>query len=106
MSTGFPGLPVGGGDARQIAAVVNRLGQGKLNCTGSITLAASAASTTVADPRASGTSVVLLMPRTANAAAEIGNGTLYVSGRTKGSFTIAHANNAQADRTFDYAVIG
>src|SRR5207253_1321376 len=102
----FPGLPVGGGDARQVAAVVNRLGQGKLNCTGAVTLTANAASTTVTDPRATGSSVILLVARSANAAAEIGNGALYVSAGAKGSFTIAHANNAQTDRAFDYIVIG
>lgn len=106
MSAGFPGLPVGGGDARQVAAIVNRLAQGKLNCTGTVTLTPAAASTTIADPRATATSVILLMPTTANAAAEIGNGTAYVSTRSKGSFTLAHANNAQIDRTFAYAIIG
>jgi len=46
------------------------------------------------------------MPMTANAAAEFGNGTLYVAARVKGAFTLAHANNAQADRTFGYVLIG
>ena len=106
MNAGFPGLPVGGGDARQIAAVVNRLAQGKLNCTGTVTLTPVAASTTIADPRATASSIILLMPMTANAATEIGNGTLYISARAKGGFTLVHANNAQIDRTFGYAVIG
>lgn len=106
MSAGFPGLPVTGGDARQVAAVVNRLAQGKLNCSGSVTLAAGAASTAVSDPRATAASIVLLMPTTANAAAEMGNGTLYVAARAKGAFTLAHVNNAQADRAFGYTLIG
>jgi hypothetical protein len=106
MSAGFPGLPVGGGDARQVAAIVNRLAQGKLNCTGTTTLTPGTASTAVTDPRATATSIILLMPTTANAAAEIGNGTCFVSARAKGSFTLTHANNAQPDRTFGYAIIG
>lgn len=106
MSAGFPGLPVAGGDARQVAAVLNRVAQGKLNCTGSVTLAAGAASTTVNDPRATAASVILPMPVTANAATEIGNGTLFVSARSKGSFVLTHANNAQVDRTFGYVLIG
>ena len=106
MSAGFPGLPVTGGDARQVAAVVNRLAQGKLNCTGAVTLAAGAAATSVSDPGTTAASIVLLMPTTANAAAELGNGTLYVSARAKGGFTLAHANNAQADRAFGYVLIG
>jgi hypothetical protein len=106
MSAGFPGLPVAGGDPRQVAAVVNRLAQGKLNCRGSVTLAADAASTVVRDPRATAASVILLMPVTASAAAEIGSGTIYVSARDKGAFTLVHADNAQIDRAFDYAILG
>jgi hypothetical protein len=106
MSAGFPALPVAGGDPRQVAAVVNRLAQGKLNCTGSVTLTPDAASTVVIDPRATATSVILLMPVSANAAAEIGNGTIYVSARDKGAFTLVHADNAQTDRAFDYVILG
>jgi hypothetical protein len=106
MTAGFPGLPVAGADARQVAAVVNRVAQGKLNCTGSVVLAAGTATTSVSDARVTAASVILLMPTTANAAVELGNGTLFVSARDKGSFTLTHANNAQADRQFDFAVIG
>jgi hypothetical protein len=106
MTTGFPGLPVAGADARQVAVVVNRVAQGKLNCTGSVILAAGTTSTAVSDARVTAASVVLLMPATANAAIEIGNGTLFVSARDKGSFTLTHADNAQTDRRFDFAVIG
>ena len=106
MTTGFPGLPVAGADARQIAAVVNRVVQGKLNCVGSVILAANAASTSLSDARVTAASVILLMPTSANAAVELGNGTLFVSARDKGSFTLTHANNAQTDRAFAFVVIG
>lgn len=79
---------------------------GKLNVRKEITLTASAGSTTITDPRASAFSFIGLMPMTANAAAEIGNGTLYVSQRNNGSYVITHANNAQTDRTFVAMVIG
>jgi len=48
------------------------------------------------------------MPTTANASAELGSGTWIVPEATilNGSFVITHANNAQADRTFRYAIIG
>ncbi|MGH6933296.1 MAG: hypothetical protein ACREEE_12790 [Dongiaceae bacterium] len=103
---GFMGLPVTGADGRAVAAVVNRLNQGKLNCTGSMILAANQATTTLSDPRLTGASVVLFMPKTANAAAEIGAGTLFVTGQSKGAATLNHANNAQTDRQFDYIIIG
>lgn len=67
-----------------------------------VTLTANAASTTLSDARLRADSPVLLQPTTANAAAELGNGTLYVSetGRVNGAVVITHANNALADRTF------
>jgi hypothetical protein len=106
MSEGFPGLPASGGAPRQVAAVVNRLNQGKLSCTGTLTLTAGQTTTVVSDARAGAGSIVLLMPLTASAAAEIGGGTTFVSARTKGAFTLTHAMGAAADRTFGYAVIG
>jgi len=93
-------------DPREVANVVNNILGGKLNCTGSVTLTASAASTAVTDQRAGYESVILFMPTTANAAAEQAAGGMYVSTRGKQTFTITHANNAQTDRTFDYIIIG
>jgi hypothetical protein len=104
--SGFPGLPAAGAEPRQVAAVVNRLNQGKLSCTGAVTLTPSQATTAVADARAGAASVILLMPLSASAAAELGAGTLFVSARAKGSFTLTHANSAVADRTFGYAIVG
>jgi hypothetical protein len=103
--TGFPGLP-SNADSRQIVAVVNRVNLGKLNCTGTVTLLAGQSITTVTDHRAAAESFVVFMPLSANAAVEQAAGGMYVSGRGTGSFAIAHANNAQVDRTFGYAVIG
>jgi hypothetical protein len=79
---------------------------GKINATGTVTLTASAATTSVSEERAGTGSVILFMPTTANAAAEQAAGGMYVSSRTKQAFTITHANNAQTDRSFGYIVIG
>jgi hypothetical protein len=79
---------------------------GKNNAKGQITLTASAASTDVTDFRVGEDSVINLTPITANAATEIGGGTMYVSSRGSQTFTITHANNAQTDRTFIYTVTG
>jgi hypothetical protein len=106
MSGGFPGLPPSGAAPRQVASVVNRLNQGKLNCTGSVTLTPGAAATEVTDARAGAGSVVLLMPLTASAAAEVAAGGLYVSTRAKGAFTVTHANNGSINRTFGYVILG
>jgi hypothetical protein len=60
----------------------------------------------VADKRLSATSFFGLMPTTANAAAEIGNGTIYVSAQGKQTLTLTHANNGQTDRTYRYVILG
>ena len=102
----FVKLPASGGSPRETANVVNLLVDGKINAAGEVTLAASTASTTVTDYRVGSESVVVFTPTAANAAAEQGAGTMYLSARSKQSFTITHANNAQTDRTFIYLVIG
>ena len=91
---------------RQIAMWMREAHTGKLANTGSVTLAANVASTTVSDYRAGVSSFIGFMPQTANAAAEIGAGTMYVATQGKQTFTITHANNAQADRTFRYCLLG
>lgn len=91
---------------RKVGAVLLQHNQGALNNTATVTLTANAGSTVVTDKRAGGFSFIGFMPTTANAAAELGNGTLYVSSQAKQTFTITHANNAQADRTFTYCILG
>lgn len=93
---------------KDTADIINRMQVGRSNCTTSVTLTANVASTTVTDERIAYNSVILLMPKTANASAEIGNGTIYISdtGRVNGSVVITHANNAQSDRSFGLVIIG
>lgn len=86
--------------------VVRNLVNGKVNSLGTVTLDASSATTTLSDPRIGPDSWIGFMPTTANAAAELGAGTLYVSSRGDGTATLAHANNAQSDRTYRYVVLG
>lgn len=89
---------------RQIArAAINAL-KGKLNCTGSVTLTASSTTTTLSDANIGAASVILFMPRTANAAGALSG--LYVSARTRGSATLTHASSANVDQTFAYICIG
>ena len=86
----------------KLAVAINGILNGNVNSTGTVTLTANTTTTTVSDLRASGSSVVLFMPQTANAAAE----SPYVATQTAGSFTITHANAATTDRTFRYLVMG
>lgn len=80
--------------------------QGKLNNTGSVTLSAGVASTSVSDARVGINSFIGFTPTTANAASETGAGTMFLSTRGDGFFVITHANNATADRTFAYCILG
>lgn len=93
-------------DPRRVATAINELAKGRSNAVGTVTLAPSAASTTVVAKTCAAGSVVLLSPLTAHAAAEIGNGTIFVSAVGNGAFTLAHANNAQNDRVFGYVCLG
>ena len=89
-----------------IVNAVRQLMQGRSNAAGSVTLSPSASSTTVAAPNCAALSQVFLFPRTAHAAAELAAGACYVSAVAAGTFTVAHANNTQTDRTFAYVCLG
>ncbi len=90
----------------RLREVVNNLLRGKLNATRDVTLTANAATTIVNDPRIGGTSSLQLMALSANAAAEIGNGTIWWNTPGDQSVTLNHANNAQIDRSFRLIIIG
>ncbi|QEX23775.1 hypothetical protein FRZ61_37140 [Hypericibacter adhaerens] len=77
---------------------------GKLNCTTTVTLAASATTTLLNDPRIGPASVILFMPMTAHAATAAGG--LHVSARAAGSATFTHTNTADVDKTFGVIIIG
>lgn len=89
---------------RELAERINDINKGKINVVSSVTLTISVTSTTLNDTRIGPNSFIGLMPTTANAAAALS--TTYVSSRGDQTATITHANNAQADRTFVYAVLG
>lgn len=103
-----PKTPTGLYEWMQKAWVLfNQMLSGKLNATyPSFTLDANAAQTTLTDYRIGGSTVVLFVPKTANAAAEIGAGTLILGEPVSGGVNVGHANNAQTDRTFDLVLIG
>jgi len=91
---------------RLLATAINGILDGRQNNVGTLTLTASTTTTQVNERRCGTESVITMMPTTGNAAAEIGNGTVYIGTVTGGSFTLTHANNGQTDRTFKYEVTG
>lgn len=89
---------------QRVAESINGLIDGKLDVTGTLTLADGATSTVVLDNKFESNMVPVLTPTTANAAGALA--TTYLSARAKGSFTLTHANNAQTDKTFLYVRLG
>jgi hypothetical protein len=86
----------------QLVNAVNAILRGRSNAVGSITLAVSATSTVIVDPRISADSVIILVPQTANAAAE----TPFQGATIVGQVTLNHASAVTTDRTYKYAIIG
>lgn len=102
-------LPPAGDTPRAVATAVNQALKGKINAVGSVTLTPSATVTVVNEPLVGSSSIVLLMPQTAHAAADLAGGALYIAPAdyvSGASFKITHASNSQTDRSFGYAVLG
>jgi hypothetical protein len=93
---------------RKLDKKIDGIMQGKTNNTGTVTLTANATTTTItfAAGRLGQSTVMLLSPTTANAAAALTN--VYVSARNVASntLTLTHSNTATLDRTFSYVLIG
>lgn len=113
MASGFKGVArslIGSGEqaiktwVSEAAEAINRHNQGKFNASLDVTLTANAASTTITDARISRESALVLSPLTANAAAALA--TTYPSFQGSGSAVLAHANNAQTDKSFRIAILG
>lgn len=92
---------------RRLTDAVNSLRDGKTNNTGSVTLTASSTSTTVnvSSGMIGENTVVLFSAKTANAASAI-SGMYYATDPANNRFTITHASTADADKTFDYVIVG
>ena len=89
---------------RQCAITINNVMDGKINSTGSITLSASATTTTLNDARIGLNSVILFMPQTANARTALN--TLFVTSRASGSATLNHSSSTNTDQNLSYVIIG
>lgn len=91
-------------DLTKFAFAVQQLAQGRSNAVGEVTLTAGAATTTVNNQTCGTESIILLMPKTANAAGALA--TTWVSHVGPGTFTLSHANTGATDRTFGYINVG
>jgi hypothetical protein len=89
---------------------INNNLNGKLNSTGTFTLAASTVSTEVkfANGMVGENTVLIYFPLTANAATVWGAGTMFMSSRDvpNSVLGLTHASDANTDKTFAYVLIG
>jgi hypothetical protein len=91
-------------DPRRVSSAIRELATGRSNAVGTIALEVSpATSTVVVAKNCSALSVPFLQALSASAAASTG---VYVSGVSKGQFTIAHNANAAIDRIFGFVCLG
>ena len=90
-------------DLAKLVMAIRQLYEGRSNAVGSFTITPSMTSTVVTARNCSPTSFILLMPKTANAAAHKAT-TSIVPGT--GQFTVSHASNSNADCHFGYAIVG
>lgn len=112
----YEGAPEQLADVREwcarTARIVNNIMRGRTNNVGTVTLTANVASTvvTLAKGQLSQDSALIFDPLTASAATELYGATMYVltANRdvTNRQFTITHANNATADRSFRFIIVG
>lgn len=91
-------------DITKVNIALQQLAQGRSNAVGSVTLVTSTTTTTVTNMTCGADSIVILSPKTANAAAALA--TTYVSAIGAGTFTLTHSSNGQTDRVFGYVNIG
>ncbi len=93
-------------DLYKSVMAVRQLTEGRSNATGTVTLTANAATTTVSAPNCGPGSAVFLFPQTANAAAAVATTFVLVTNVTAAQFIVSHANNAQTDKTFWWVALG
>lgn len=93
---------------RRLYEVLQSMRRGKLEMVTTLTLTENATSTTLNFKGLSPQSVVVFDPTTANAAAELYGGTMYVLAADRGNdaWTVTHSNAVSTDRTFMVACLG
>jgi len=91
----------------RIIQSIRDLYQGRSNATGVFTLDVSPATeTVVAAANCGPSSIITLMPRTANAAGAIATTYIEEGNVGSGTFTVTHDATANNDETFSYSIQG
>lgn len=89
-----------------VAFAIKKLGEGRSNAVGTVTLTANAGTTIVTAPTCGAGNAVLIFPCTANAAAIVAATYVATTDVTAGQFIVHHTNDANTDKTFFWAAFG
>jgi hypothetical protein len=93
-------------DITKYGDTIRQMAQGRLNCAGTVTLAAGVTTTTVKAPTVAKGTIIVLSPQTSNAASAVPTTFISPLNITSGQFIISHSSNAQTDRSFGFIAIG
>jgi len=93
-------------DLGKYAFAIKQLAEGASNSSGTVTLTANVATTTVSAPTAAPGRRIMMFPATANAAAIVAATYVAAADVTKGQFIVHHTNNANSDKTFYWFCVG
>lgn len=107
IPSGRPGVQIDLPNEQQhrqsMARAINRINQGHISSTVTLTLDPNVASTKVVDSRISQQTCASAQPQTASAASEVP--TMYIVCGS-GSLTVFHTNSATTDRVFTLGMVG
>lgn len=96
--------------AKYVTNTTNNTANGRINNTGTFTLAANTISTDIvlAEGRIGVDTLVVYFPKTATAATAFGSGGIFVSTTDvlNNTFSLTHPNTADADKIFQFALLG
>lgn len=93
-------------DLTKINQAIEQIDQGRLNCSGTFTLAASATTTSVDAPTVAPGTSISFSAMTADAATAFATTFILAANVFAGSFIVSHASGASTDRTFSWIAIG
>lgn len=93
-------------DLTKINQAIEQIDQGRLNCSGTFTLAASATTTTVPAPTVAPDTNIVFSAASLDAAAALATTYILPAHVSAGSFIVSHASAGSTDRTFNWIAIG
>ena len=85
---------------------IRQLMEGRSNALVEVTLTDSVGSTAVIAQTCGAGSAPIPVPMTAEAAAELSSGSMYITSVANGSFSVVHTNSSVTTRTFRFVVLG